>query len=87
MVLGIEKADLTPDELGMRVRSPNGAGEGHLALHLLDRMRTVDADPVRVTRVVTGCAGEVAARKHPMGAFTPDSHSAERLGLGSDVLG
>src|SRR6266545_358974 len=68
-------------------RAAAGAKVGQLPVDLDEGVRAVDADLVGLARVVAGRTGQVAARKHPVGALAAHTAPAQQLRRLLDVAG
>jgi len=79
VVVGVEQAHLATDQLRVRAWSSPTTQQTHLRGDTCEGVPTVDADLVRVARVVAGRAGEVAAREDPVRPLATHPVPAEHL--------
>jgi hypothetical protein len=79
MVLRVQQADLSPDELRVRSGTASLLEQPHLRLDLTQGVNAVDAHLVGILGVVARRAGQVAPREDPVGAFAADRVAAKRL--------
>ena len=80
VVLRREQRHLAPDELCVVPAPTLFAQKRHLPFHLRDGMRPIDRHPIRVSRVITGLAGEVARGKHAVSALATGDTAPDQLG-------
>ena len=79
VVVDREERHLTADELCVGPGTSPLAQVRHLLGDLTQRVRTVDADLVRVAGVVARRARQVALREHAVGSLATDREAADEL--------
>jgi hypothetical protein len=87
MIVGVEQADLSPDQLSMGVRGSVRFEIGHLITHGCQSVLPVHPHLVGIPRVVAGCARKVAAGEDSVRSLASGAHASEGLPWRLDRIG